>query len=325
MAGNRRSIWPGGWTPGRLLVAGAAAAFWCIAYAYLTLPDVRPLATGNPTTTAFMQLRAREAAREGRPLRHVQQWVPYGRVSRNLRRAVLVAEDDGFFEHEGIDVAQLKKSIELNIEKGRIVRGGSTVTQQLAKNLYLSPSKDPLRKFRELIITRRLEAELTKARIFELYLNVIEWGDGVWGAQAAAQTYFDQSAASLSREQAALLAGAIVNPRLLNPARPTRRLLRRQRIVLARMGSVSPPVASADPPDSGADAPTDTAPVAPAPGEAPSPQPDVPPEPEAAPIEPPTSTARTIEPSPTVSSDARGVSILRVELIGKTAYFSLTR
>jgi len=122
------------------------------------------------------------------------------------------------------------------------VRGASTITQQLAKNLYLSPSRNPLRKLRELLITRRLEAELSKARIFEIYLNVIEWGNGVWGAEAAAQTYFHTSAAALSREQAALLAASIVNPRELNPGRGGRRLLRRQQMILARMGSVDPPV-----------------------------------------------------------------------------------
>jgi monofunctional biosynthetic peptidoglycan transglycosylase len=122
------------------------------------------------------------------------------------------------------------------------VRGGSTITQQLAKNLYLSPSRNPLRKLKELIIARRLEAELTKTRIFEIYLNVIEWGDGIWGAQAAARTYFGVNASALNRQQAALLAGAIINPRVLNPARPTQRLVRRQRIVLSRMGEVTPPV-----------------------------------------------------------------------------------
>jgi monofunctional biosynthetic peptidoglycan transglycosylase len=221
----------------------AAAGFALLAYVYLTLPDVRSLATTNPKTTAFMELRAREAAREGRTARRLQTWVPYNRISPNLKRAVLAAEDDAFFDHDGVDLEQLRKSIELDIREGRAVRGGSTVTQQLAKNLYLSPTRDPLRKLRELIIARRLETSLSKARIFELYLNLIEWGDGVWGAEAAARTYFRSSAASLSRDQAALLAGAIVNPRVLNPARPPARLLRRQRIILARMPGVTPPVA----------------------------------------------------------------------------------
>ena len=219
-----------------------AAGFGVIAYVYVTLPDVRPLATTNPKTTAFMELRANEADREGRRLRHVQIWMPYSRISQHLKRAVLVAEDDAFWEHEGIDVEQIRRSIEVDLARGAAIRGGSTITQQLAKNLYLSPSRNPLRKLRELIIARRLEAELPKARIFELYLNVIEWGDGVWGAEAAARTYFHTSAGSLSREQAALLAGAIVNPRLLNPAHPPARLIRRQRIILARMGGIEPPV-----------------------------------------------------------------------------------
>jgi monofunctional biosynthetic peptidoglycan transglycosylase len=155
-----------------------------------------------------------------------------------LKRAVVVAEDSAFWDHEGIDVEQIRKSIRDGMSRRQAPRGASTITQQLAKNLYLSPSYDPLRKARELVIARRLEAALSKTRILELYLNVIEWGDRVWGAEAAAHTYFGVSAASLSRQQSALLAGAIVNPRLLTPARPSRRLLRRQQIILARMGSV---------------------------------------------------------------------------------------
>jgi len=228
-------------------VAGlGAVAFGCLIYAYLTLPDVRPLVTGNPTTTAFIELRADEARAKGTVPRKVQRWVGYTHVSADLKRAVLVAEDDAFFQHEGVDFEQLQESLEVDWARGRFTRGASTITQQLAKNLYLSPSKNPLRKLRELIIARRLEAELRKARILELYLNVIEWGDGVYGAEAAAQTYFHQPAATLSPMQSALLAGAIVNPRLLNPARPTVRLLRRQQLILRRMGAVSPPPAPAE-------------------------------------------------------------------------------
>ena len=218
-----------------------AAGFAVLAYVYLTLPDVRVLARTNPTSTAFMELRARQADEEGRKLRHVHRWVPYSRISQNLKRAVLVAEDDAFWDHEGVDIDQIRRSIEINLERGAAVRGASTLTQQLAKNLYLSPSRNPLRKLRELIIARRLEAELSKARIFEIYLNVIEWGDGIWGAEAAARTYFGVPASALNASQAALLAGAIINPRLLNPAKPTQRLLRRQRMLLARMGGVTPP------------------------------------------------------------------------------------
>ena len=228
----------------RTIGAVAALGFAYVAYVYVTLPDVRPLATTRPANTAFMELRAREAARAGKPIRHDQVWVPYSRISQNLKRAVLVAEDDAFWDHEGVDMEQLKISIQSDLEGGKAVRGGSTITQQLAKNLYLSPSRNPVRKLRELIIARRLEAELPKSRIFEIYLNVIEWGDGIWGAEAAARTYFGSSAASLSPDQAALLAGAIINPRVYSPAHPNARLLRRQRIIRARMGGYAPPVAA---------------------------------------------------------------------------------
>ncbi len=180
-------------TIARIALGAAGLAFGYLVYLYVTLPDVRPLRTKNPATTAFIELRAGEARAQGHRPRRVQQWVPYRRISRDLKRAVLVAEDDAFWQHEGIDVEQLQESIEADWARGRFLRGGSTITQQLAKNLYLSPSKNPARKLRELIIARRLEAELKKARILELYLNVIEWGDGVYGVEAAARTYFHVS------------------------------------------------------------------------------------------------------------------------------------
>ncbi|MGE0451253.1 MAG: monofunctional biosynthetic peptidoglycan transglycosylase [Vicinamibacterales bacterium] len=221
--------------------AAAAAMYAVVTYTFLTLPDVRPLRDLNPASTAFSELRAREARAAGRKPRHVQHWIPYRRISPNLTRAVLVAEDAAFWGHDGVDYNELQKSIELDLQRGQAVRGASTITQQLAKNLYLSPSRDPLRKVRELIIARRLEAELSKRRILELYLNVIEWGDGVYGADAAASTYFGKSAAALDPAEAALLAGAIINPRLLNPAKPTARLRRRQEIILRRMGRSAVP------------------------------------------------------------------------------------
>ena len=217
-------------------------------YIYLTLPDVGPLRTTNPTTTAFMELRAREARAKGQKPKHVQQWMSYRRISPNLTRAVLVAEDAAFWQHDGLDIEQLEESLEANWATLSFVRGGSTITQQLAKNLYLSPSKNPLRKFKELIIARRLEAELSKSRILELYLNVIEWGDGIYGAEAAARTYFRGGAGSLGPAQSAMLAGAIINPRVLNPAHPNGRLLRRQAIIMRRMGSVTPPSGSCSAP-----------------------------------------------------------------------------
>lgn len=234
-------------TVGRWTIGGLAVAFACLAYSYLTLPDVRPLARTNPATTAFMELRAEEAHAKGLPGRKVQRWVGYNRISGSLKRAVLVAEDAAFWDHDGVDYVELQKSIELDWARGQLLRGASTITQQLAKNLYLSPSRNPLRKLRELIIARRLEAELEKARIFEIYLNVIEWGDGIYGVDAAARSYFGVPAASLNATQSALLAGAIINPRVLNPAHPTPRLRRRQQIILSRMGAVSPPVVKARP------------------------------------------------------------------------------
>lgn len=222
------------WT--RWIAGVAAGVFALVAYAYLTLPDVRDLASRNPSTTAFMELRLREARTAGRQPRREQRWVAPRRVSPLLTRAVLVAEDAAFYQHDGVDYDELVKSIQLDWARGQMTRGASTITQQLAKNLYLSPSRNPLRKFRELIIARRLEAELTKARILELYLNVIEFGDGIYGIEAAAQTYFHRSAAELDGAQAALLAGSIINPRRLNPSKPTPRLLRRQQIILGRMG-----------------------------------------------------------------------------------------
>jgi len=220
----------------RWLGAALVVGFGWIAYAYVTLPDVRLLADSNPATSAFIELRAREAHALGKPAKRVQRWVSYSRISPHLKRAVLVAEDSAFWQHEGVDFDELQKAMELGF-----VRGASTITQQLAKNLYLSPSRNPVRKFRELIITRRLEAELEKARIFEIYLNVIEWGDGIYGADAAARAYFGVPASAVGPSQAALMAAAIINPRLLNIAQPTPRLTRRQQLILRRMGAVTPP------------------------------------------------------------------------------------
>jgi monofunctional glycosyltransferase len=225
----------------RILVAILAAAFGYISYIYLTLPDVRPLRTVNPKTTAFMELRAREAHARGMADVRDRRWVSYARISSNLKRAVIVTEDSAFWKHEGIDYAQLKEAMEENLERLEFARGASTITQQLAKNLYLSPSKNPMRKLRELLITRRLEVELTKQRILELYLNVIEWGDGIWGAEAAARHYFHKSAAEVSPGEAALLAAAIANPHIFDPGRPSARLHRRQEMILGRMGAVTPP------------------------------------------------------------------------------------
>lgn len=225
----------------RGLAAVALTAFACLSYSWITLPDVRALRRENPADTAFMRIRAAEARAAGRPARLVQHWTPYGRISPLLKRAVLVAEDAAFWDHDGVDFDELRASIATKWTRGGVLRGGSTITQQLAKNLYLSETRNPYRKVVELMITRRLEAELSKARILELYLNVIEWGDGIWGADAAARAYFGRPASDLTMEQAALMAGAIINPRIYTPRKPNARLLRRQQIILRRMGDVAPP------------------------------------------------------------------------------------
>jgi monofunctional glycosyltransferase len=231
----------------RALVAPLGIGFACAAYMYLTLPDVRVLRTQNPQTTAFIELRARQAIERGEQPRRVQRWVPYARISPHLKRAVIVTEDADFWDHDGIDFQQLKESMETNLERMEFARGGSTITQQLAKNLYLSPSKNPIRKARELLIARRLEAELSKQRILELYLNVIEWGKGIYGAEAAARTYFGKSAAELTSQESALLAAAIFSPRVLDPSRPVALLRRRQDMILRRMGAITPPPVIVEP------------------------------------------------------------------------------
>ena len=167
----------------------------------------------NPSQTRFMSLRLDEM-RERKPdaqLRH--QWVPYERISVHLKRAVIAAEDDGFVDHEGFDWEGIQKAMEKNRKKGRAVAGGSTISQQLAKNLFLSPSRSYVRKAQEAAITFMMEAVMDKRRILEIYLNVVEWGDGVFGAEAAAQRYYRIPAAKLGPEQAARLAVMLPNPR----------------------------------------------------------------------------------------------------------------
>jgi monofunctional glycosyltransferase len=271
-------------------MGAAALVFGCVTYAYITLPDVRSLASSNPKTTAFMELRDAEARAGGKEPRRKHTWVAYRNISPHLKRAVLVAEDAAFWDHDGIDYRELQKSIELDWARGQLVRGASTITQQLAKNLYLSPSRNPLRKLRELIIARRLEAELKKARIFEIYLNVIEWGDGIYGVEAAAHAYFGIPASALGPQDSALLAGAIINPRVLNPAHPTQRLLNRQQIILSRMNVVEPPSeVAADEPETPATSGTVEKPTSEPVDSKPSPDSVDPPKPEALPesAEPP--------------------------------------
>lgn len=183
----------------------------------LVWPPVGRLSRHNPATTAFMQAQQEAWAESGmqRKLRH--RHVPLGSISPNLQQAVLIAEDDKFYSHDGFDYGMMAQAMERNLEAGRMRYGASTLTQQLAKNLYLSSSKNLLRKAREAILTWRLEQSLSKQRILELYLNVVEWGPGVFGAEAAARYHFGVAASQLSPEQAARLAAVLPNPDQWNP------------------------------------------------------------------------------------------------------------
>ena len=206
-----------------------------IAYVWLTFPDVSELKSGWPKTTAFMEQRKAELRAEGKDDTLQYEPVPYARISPYLRRAALVAEDNDFYEHKGVDVEALKEAIQRDWEHKKITQGGSTITQQLAKNLYLNQSRNPLRKIKEYFIARSLENHLSKKRILELYLNVVEMGERVYGAEAAAHVYFHTSAAGLSPSEAALLAGCLPNPRVMDPSSPNKRLRAREQMILGRM------------------------------------------------------------------------------------------
>ncbi|MEK6592397.1 MAG: monofunctional biosynthetic peptidoglycan transglycosylase [Pseudomonadota bacterium] len=195
----------------------------------------------NPESTAFMESRL-ERMREKNPqagLRH--QWVPYNRISNNLKRAIIAAEDAKFLDHEGFDWEAIQKAYEKNLKKGKVVSGGSTISQQLAKNLFLSGDRTWWRKAQEAVITVMIETVLSKRRILEIYLNVIEWGDGVFGAEAAARFHYGISAANLGSEQAARLAAMVPSPRRYAPGRETAYLQRRAEIILSRMNAAQVP------------------------------------------------------------------------------------
>jgi monofunctional biosynthetic peptidoglycan transglycosylase len=195
----------------------------------------------NPSTSAFMDQRLlmMQSKHPDAELRH--QWVPYAKISNNLKRAMIASEDAKFVDHEGFDWAGIQKAYEKNLKKGKIVAGGSTISQQLAKNLFLSTKRTPWRKAEEVLITVMLEQMMTKERIFEIYLNVIEWGNGVFGAEAAARYYYHVSAAQLSAPQAAKLASMVPNPRFYDLHREARGMLRKTEIILKRMNDAEIP------------------------------------------------------------------------------------
>jgi monofunctional biosynthetic peptidoglycan transglycosylase len=189
-----------------------------------------------------MEQRAAETRAKGEEPKRVQTWVSYNMISRNLVRAVLAGEDSRFFDHAGFDWEEIGKALEEDWNSGEFKRGGSTITQQLAKNLFLSTSKNPLRKLHEAVITKEMELVLGKRRILETYLNVIEWGDGVYGAEAAARTYFNEPASALSVDQAAFLSAIIPGPNgALNPSTHRRRVERRKNLIERLMRHVVMP------------------------------------------------------------------------------------
>jgi monofunctional biosynthetic peptidoglycan transglycosylase len=214
-----------------LLLAGAGLGAWLA----VTWPDVTALRRGPPATTAFIELyRARQRA-AGRPAK--VQWVvvPYEAIAPPLKRAVLVAEDINFFTHRGFDLSAIREALEDAVAEGEAPRGASTITQQLAKNLWLSPSRNPLRKAKEALLTWQLERTLGKRRILELYLNVVELGPGVFGAEAAARQYFGKPAAALTVEEAAQLAASLPMPSRWHPGSPGRGYQRHVASILRRM------------------------------------------------------------------------------------------
>jgi monofunctional glycosyltransferase len=219
----------------RILVIVILIIVAYIAYAWMTFPNVAELRDSWPKTTAFMEQRKAELRAEGKDDTLQYEPVPYAEISPYLRRAALVAEDNDFYEHNGVDVKALEEAIQRDWEHKKLTQGGSTITQQLAKNLYLNQSRNPLRKIKEYFIARSLEKHLSKKRILELYLNVVEMGERVYGAEAASRAYFHTGASGLTPSQAALLAGCLPNPRVMNPASPNRRLRAREQMILARM------------------------------------------------------------------------------------------
>jgi monofunctional glycosyltransferase len=202
-----------------------------------TIPffGVPALKTENPGETALMRQRKRDAEQRGEQFKIVQRWIPLSRIPRHVIDAVVVAEDGTFYSHGGVDWFEVQESIEKNIKERKAARGASTITQQLAKNLYLSTSKDPVRKVKELAITLLLEHDLSKDRILELYLNVIEWGRGIFGIDAAARAYFGKAVGDLTLEDATRLAAVIPSPLVHRPDTDSRYVLRRKAIVLQRM------------------------------------------------------------------------------------------
>ena len=203
-------------------------------YFYYGLPTVSVLKQQNPKSSALMELRDEEYRQKNIHAPRRQVWVPYDAISDHLKKAILVNEDAAFFSHKGVDLDELKAALKKDWETMSFNRGGSTITMQLARNLYLNPSKNPLRKAKEIMIAWQLEQTLSKRRIFEIYLNIVEWGRNVYGAEAAARFYFGKSAAAIDPLEAATLAALVPSPRTSKE----RNILSRRNLILSRLASV---------------------------------------------------------------------------------------
>ncbi len=220
-----------------IVIAILAGISLCFFY-----PDISKLKKENPVRTSFMEEREKEWQERGKRIKIRQKWTRLSRISPYLVKAVLIAEDDKFYQHEGFDYEAIEKALEKDIKQKKFKFGGSTISQQLAKNLYLSSSKNPLRKLIEAILTWRLEKTLSKKRILELYLNVAEWGEGIFGIEAASFHYYGKPAADLAPEEAARLASVLPNPRKYNPAGKSRYIENRSKTIfniMVRRGIVT--------------------------------------------------------------------------------------
>lgn len=217
-----------------LWTALAAIAILLVAY-LVDLPDTSVLRTHNPETSAIRKFREQQIRERGKKPHSLMVWRNLDQISPNLVHAVVTSEDDTFYRHHGFDFESIKRAAETNWQRRRFAFGGSTLTQQLARTLYLSPRKNLLRKAKEALITRRLESTLSKKRILELYLNVVEWGPQVYGAEAAAQHFFNKPASDLTPEEAISLAAILPSPRRWNPLGETRFMLQRRTVLHDRM------------------------------------------------------------------------------------------
>jgi monofunctional biosynthetic peptidoglycan transglycosylase len=225
-----------------ILIILFSAIFLSAAY-YFIFPDISGLKKNNPAKTSFMEYREKESAKLGKKIRISQIWTPLSQISPYLIKAVLIAEDDKFYSHEGFDFEALQKAVEKDIKEKKFKFGGSTISQQLAKNLFLTPSKNPVRKIKEAIITWRLEKTLSKKRILEIYLNVAEWGEGIFGIEAASRHYYAKPASALGPEEAARLASVLPNPRRFNPTGTSKYVGNRSKIIydiMVKRGIVVP-------------------------------------------------------------------------------------